>query len=300
MLNGGKVKTKATKDKQKQGCVCNDKNKDLFFNKSLNLDIEKFLDEMRKLPRGERDQYAVKFIERQTDKEIKELAESTNGRKLLVLILAEMADGFTNDKERKQRDRIMSLVPNDCSKHCNADITEVEVITFLYGGLFLDSLGFFATFPEGGGSKGHTAIIIGEKVYSFEHLLGWKCDDKGDDYIAKNQKERHGVGQVLNISKEDASKINKALDESCGKTKIYGLAGDICTDASARVLSEALKNLEAGWNPQRFVGFLENAKVTSTDQAAVKEHRFYPKQPKLTHEKQILKENIRFKDRGLF
>lgn len=207
-----------------------------------------------------RDDVSLALFQAATDEQIKAIAADGNGRSVLLRIIHELYKGDMADEERAEMQRAMKLISQ--VEQDKGASTEVEVITYIYGGS-LDVLGVALA----GGSKGHTAVSIGDRVYSFE--LGWSCGRTKDEYLVTNREKRDGIGQVLQIREKDARKIQAELDASCGKGA-YAISGDICTDSSARALQTVLPNLKAGWNPQRFVGYLETT-------GAVKTHRFYPK-----------------------
>jgi hypothetical protein len=81
---------------------------------------------------------------------------------------------------------------------------------------------------------------------------------------------RPGIGQVLDISLEDARKIQKKLNESANEG-VYLLGGDICTDATARALEDVLGDLKSGFDVQGFP-----AKLDATGK--VRARREYPAQ----------------------
>ena len=210
----------------------------------------------------DRDDVSLELFKAATDEQLKSIATNFTGRETLLRMIQEMFKGDMGDDERAQMQRGMRLI-SEVDKEQGRSI-EIEVITYLYGGDMLDAAGVVFA----GGSKGHTAITIGDRAYSFE--LGWSCGRTKQEYIASNSRSRDGMGQVLDVSEEDAHKIQAHLDASCG-TGAYIISGDICTDSTAQALESVLQNLDSNWNPQRFVGYLEAT-------GYVKSHRFYPKQ----------------------
>jgi len=209
-----------------------------------------------------RDDVSFEVVELADDDKIKAIASNSSGRLTLLRMVHELYQGDMSDDERAKMQRVMKLI-SEVDKEQGASV-EVEVITYLYGGSLLDAAGVVA----GNGAKGHTAIAVGDRLYSFE--AGWNCGLTKQEYLVSNRRERDGIGQVLDLPEEDARKVQAHLDASCGQG-VYILSGDICTDSTAQALEGVLQNLNSGWNPQRFVGYLEAA-------VPVKEHRFYPKE----------------------
>ncbi len=209
-----------------------------------------------------RDDVSFEVVQAADDDQIKAIVSNSSGRLTLMRMVHELYKGDMSDDERAQMQRVMKLI-SEVDKEQGASV-EVEVITYLYGGAVLDAAGVALA----GGSKGHTAIAVGDRLYSFE--AGWNCGLTKQEYLVSNRRKRDGIGQVLDLPEDDARKVQANLDASCGQG-VYIFSGDICTDSTAQALEGVLKNLNSGWNPQRFVGYLEAA-------VPVKEHRFYPKQ----------------------
>lgn len=210
---------------------------------------------------SDKDDVSVAFVETATPAQLEKLAADKDGRALLMKMVREMNAGTTFPDEKKAMQKVMGVVADANPADMKGKDVDVEVLTFLHGGA-LDALG------QPIGSKGHTAVIVGDMVYSFE--TGWQAGMSKAEYLAANT-GRPGLGQVLKLPQPDAKNILKDLNNAVG-TGVYAVGGDICTDASARVLQRTLPALKttADWNPQRFVGDLH-------DQVTIKKHNFYPK-----------------------
>jgi hypothetical protein len=217
------------------------------------------------LPWTDRDDVALAICEAADDEAIKRIAVDVGGKAVLLRVVRELEDGYTTGGERAEMQRVLKLVSEVASEMVegpSGSTIEVEVITFLHGGATLDVIGttFF-----GKGTKGHTAVIVGGLAYSYED--GWQTGQTKDEYLAKNS-WRPGIGQVLEISLEDARKIQLKLNESANEG-VYFLGGDICTDATARALEEVLGDLKSGFDVQGFP-----AKLDATGK--VRSRRDYP------------------------
>lgn len=207
------------------------------------------------------------------DADLKSIATSPEGRDLLLKMTKIMYSGNKTDAERHQMQRAMRAVSLADTERREASATteeaataEVEVFTFLYGGQALDTVG-----KTVGNFRGHTAIVVGGLVYSFE--LGWRCGLTREEYMHEKAAIDF-VGHVLNVSNADAKKLQNNLNAACG-TGYYAVTGDICTGKASAALEQALgKNLYMQvQNPGLFAQYLEAAGV-------VKERRFYPAKPK--------------------
>ncbi|MFY0613012.1 MAG: hypothetical protein JXQ99_15895 [Hyphomicrobiaceae bacterium] len=211
-----------------------------------------------------KDDVSLEFMKAATNADLSKFSESHNGRAMLRRMVQEMSTGNISTEERRQMRRAMKAVTHRQLEDLKGKAIDVEVITFMYGSKATDGLGVVF----GGGAKGHTAIVVGDQVYSFEEL-GWRAGKTRAEYLADN-KWRPALGQSLNLSRVDAKRILDDLNGSVG-TGRYLIGGDVCTDATARVLQQTLPNLRptADFNPNRFVGDL-------LDKAQIKHHRFYP------------------------
>lgn len=229
---------------------------------------------METIADGIQDNVACIALEQIPDNnELKKVAESEAGRDLLLKMTHKMYKGDMSDDERKQMQRAMRAVSaadtqkrETSAKTPDQAAAEVEVLTFLYGGRGLDSVG-----KAVGNFRGHTAIVIGGLVYSFE--LGWRCGLTKDEYVHEKSAIDF-VGHVLKVSAEDAKKLQENLNAACG-TGHYGVTGNICTGKASVALEQALgsKLYMQVQNPGLFAQYLEAAGVVS-------ERRFYPAKAK--------------------
>jgi hypothetical protein len=197
------------------------------------------------------DDVAVKTLEVVSDEVLKKVAGDPNGRSLLLTMVRKLFKGVNMGDEEKQQARVMKIISEiDAAKdEEKGATTEVEILTFLYGGKLLDMGG-----EALGGFRGHTAVIVGDLLYSFE--AGWSCGYTKSGYLAKNT-HRDGIGQVLQVTQKDAAKLQANLNKSCG-TGVYFVSGDICTGQSALALDKALRRkMYEVENPQLLVGYLE-------------------------------------------
>ena len=205
------------------------------------------------LPSTDKDDVAVAICEAATDDAVKLIAADTAGKALLLRLVRELEAGYTTSGERAQMQRLLRLiseVSTEMVEGPSGPTIEVEVITFLHGGAALDKIG---TTLFGARVKGHTAVVVGGLAYSYED--GWQTGQTKDEYMVKNS-WRPAIGQVLEVSLEDARKIQKKLNESANRG-VYFLGGDICTDATARALEDVLGDLHAGFDVQGFPAKLD-------------------------------------------
>jgi hypothetical protein len=214
------------------------------------------------------DNVAVNTLEAVSDDEaLRAVAKTPDGRALLLFMVRTLFTGVNMGDEEKQQTRVLKVVSDiDAEEREKQGAkTEVEVLTFLYGGKAMDWGG-----EKLGGFRGHTAVIVGDLVYSFE--AGWSCGYTKGGYLAKNT-FRDAIGQVLEVTAEDAAKLQANLNKSCG-TGVYFAGGDICTGKASLALDNALKRkVYEVENPQLFVGYLESTGL-------VKRRNFYPKKDK--------------------
>ncbi len=236
---------------------------------------------LKKLSSVDRDDVSEYFFEKASDEMIKSIARNSAGARFLALAVAELTDGITFPGERKQADRVVKLAAqakesqNKSVETQIATPTEtVEVFTFIEGDKFLDFLGVLLV----GGAKGHTAISVGGQMYSFEGI-GWHQNSQSRDDYLKHQQEsyhksprrgRNGIGHILKVTPNQAKAIKAILEQKNQEWQIYGIEGDICTDATAKVLNSVLKtSLKQLWSPQRFIREIEKSGL-------IKSVNFYP------------------------
>ena len=208
----------------------------------------------------DRDDVAVALLSGAPDDLLMRVAGLAAGRDLLRRLTQEMIDGATGSSETRQIQRVMRIIArSDRAAPASASV-DVEIITFLSGSSVLDAVGTVVS-----NARGHTAVTIGDLVYSFE--AGWTCGRSRAEYLRANR-HRSGVGQVLRLTPDDTRRIQDRLNNACG-TGWYAITGDICTDATGRVLNQALGRVRSGWNPGAFVGQLD-------DSGRAAAHRYYP------------------------
>ncbi|MGB1251675.1 MAG: hypothetical protein ACPG8W_13740 [Candidatus Promineifilaceae bacterium] len=202
-----------------------------------------------------------------TDELLQQIAQDASGRDLLLAMVRILASGANTGGEEAQQERVLQAISDAdaATREESGETTEVEIITFLYGGEGLDGAGEVL-----GSYRGHTAIVVGDLVYSFE--MGWQCGDTKASYLAReNNIIRDGIGQTLTVTEEDAQILQENLNASCG-TGAYFASGDICTGKTSLALENALhQGLYEVENPQLFVGYLESTGLVNA------RHQ-YPKQ----------------------
>ena len=234
---------------------------------------------LKKLSSVDRDDVSEYFFKKASDEMIKSIARELRGARFLALAVAELTDGITCKGERKQADRVVKLATEAKESQNKSVETQVatptetvEVFTFTEGGKFLDLLGVFA-----GGAKGHTAISVGGQMYSFEESGWYQNEQSKENYLEKQQesyyepgKGRNGIGHVLKVTPNQTTAIKAILEQKNQERQIYGIKGDICTDATAKVLNSVLKtSLKQLWSPQRFIREIEKSGL-------IKSVNFYP------------------------
>jgi hypothetical protein len=217
----------------------------------------------------DRDDVATHLLEvAEDDARVQAIARTPSGRALLLRLVRDMSAGVTTADEQRQMQRVMKLVSaadREAGPGGPVAAVDIEVLTFLAGGS-LDIVGGLI------GARGHTVITVGGLTYSYE--LGWRCGRTRDEYLRANQ-WRDAIGQVLKVEEKDAKTIQERLDASCGKG-FYAITGDICTDASARVLEQVLPTLGGGdWDPGAYVATIEGSGL-------VRATRFYPRRAAAT------------------
>ena len=201
---------------------------------------------LKKLSSVDRDDVSEYFFEKASDEMIKSIAREPRGVRFLALAVAELTDGVTCKGERKQADWVVKLAAQAKESQNKSVETQVatptetvEVFTFTEGDKFLDFLGVLLV----GGAKGHTAISVGGQMYSFEGT-GWHQNNQSrDDYLKKQQESyyepgrgRNGMGHILEVTPNQAKAIKAILEQKNQQLQIYGIEGDICTDATAKVI----------------------------------------------------------------
>jgi hypothetical protein len=201
------------------------------------------------------DDVAFAICEAAGDEQIRSIARDRAGWDVMRRVVRELQAGYTTDAEAKQMQRVLNLISEVGTQRVSGstgEAIEINGITFGRGALpLLDWIG--ETFI-GEGARGHTAIAVGELVYSFDEG-GWEVGETESEYLAKNTFRGAHV-QVLDVPLEDAQKIQKHLNDAAN-TGIYLFGGEVCTDATAAALAESLGKLDARMNPQRFVGVRE-------------------------------------------
>jgi hypothetical protein len=136
------------------------------------------------------------------------------------------------------------------------------VLTFAHGVGALDTLGqnVFR-----GGVRGHTALVVGSLVYSFDER-GWAPEGTKDEYLGRQQ--RDGVGQTIDVPRAEAERIQNWLIGQIG-TGVYLFGGDVCVDSAALALRRAIGSFNAHHSPQQFRWQLEaSGHVTATHEYA--------------------------------
>ena len=216
---------------------------------------------------------------------IKELLKNEEGKSIVIILLTSMASGWDTGVEQDLIDAIMLAAGEQGEKdikEVKSDKdkgginTKVEVITFLKGwGAASDSAGtVFA-----GGAQGHTAISVGDRLYSFEGS-GWVPIQSKYEYLQMNRERRSGIGQIINLTDQQATKLKAYLEgvEGTGSYVINpgNATTGVCTTETIRSLTLVLDGLNTGrWDPQTFAQDLEKLKDTAGN-PIVKGRRFYP------------------------
>jgi hypothetical protein len=213
----------------------------------------------------DRDDVSLEILKSATDEEIKIIAKSKEGNTILLRLVSELQKGPTFADEKEQIQRTMSLIaeaPILKEASGEGETREVEIITFRQGAL--DPIACIPLLRL----CGHTSINVGDLNFNFAEN-GWECGLTKAQYMKKNE-FRDGVGQVLNVTEEDAIKLQKNLSEACG-TDLYIIgSGNVCTSATGQMLQKILSGLKPGWDPQSFEKQLD-------DSGYVKSKRNYPK-----------------------
>lgn len=214
------------------------------------------------------DNLALNMIELMDDEKINRIAKNPGGKTVLLHMVRNLITGVTTREERQKITEIMNFITTtNHYENSKEKKTEVEVITYLYGGSLMNFGGLIAGLGRGEETQGHTALIVNGLVYSFE--AGWMCGQTRNDYLATNL-YRDGIGQVLDVSNKQANSLQENLNEACGTTYIYGLP-EICTGRAAEELNESFNsNLDLIWDPQKFFMLIEK-------EFTVKKYNFYPK-----------------------
>jgi hypothetical protein len=190
------------------------------------------------------DELAAELCRAASDQRLAEFARDPVGMRMLFRLVDAMQGVTTSNEGKAQLARAMSAIAS--ARNPTGSRVEVEVITFDSGFAPLDFLGQAAF---GKGARGHTALVVGGLVYSFDEH-GWFMEGAKSAYMARNT-HRDAVGQVLSVQPEDARLIQDRLNRSVG-TGAYLLDGRVCADAAAEALERALGRVNAHKNPQRF------------------------------------------------
>jgi hypothetical protein len=208
----------------------------------------------------QRDATSVELGQLLGDDDLVSIASSPEGRDLLLLMVSEMQGVHTSAGDKKEAQRAMHAISK--SRIASGPRVEIEVLTFRRGFAPLDWLGEHLF---GKGAKGHTAVVAGGIAYSFDER-GWIVAGTEQQYLEENT-YRDAIGQVLDVSEEDAEKVQSALDDSVGTgTYLINKGSHVCTDEAARALEAALGKLDPKHNPQEFAKTLEaSGKVSHTN-----------------------------------
>jgi hypothetical protein len=178
---------------------------------------------------------------------VNELAAGA-GRHALLRVVRELQAGWTFDSEANDMRDLLTWLEGSTPTVPQYGTTtiEVEVITFEHGFAPLDWAGEHIF---GKGARGHTAIMVGGLAYSFDEG-GWEVGQTKDEYLHNSENlVRDGVGQVLDLSMQDARAVQHALDRAANRG-VYLLGGDVCSDATARALDAIKQGLRRDSNPQ--------------------------------------------------
>jgi hypothetical protein len=178
---------------------------------------------------------------------VNELAAG-GGRHALLRVVRELQAGWTFDSEANDMRDLLTWLEGSTPTvpQYGSTTIEVEVITFEHGFAPLDWAGEHIF---GKGARGHTAIIVGGLAYSFDEG-GWEVGQTKEEYLHnKENLVRDGVGQVLDLSMEDARAVQHKLNRAANRG-VYLLGGDVCSDATARALEAILHGLTRDSNPQ--------------------------------------------------
>jgi hypothetical protein len=223
----------------------------------LPADWELALETIAQLVQGHQDNdLAVALCKNASDEKLLKIASDPGGQKLMFHIVGTMQGLTTSEAEKAQLYRAMTAI----TRSRGSVPVGVEVITFRSGSSALDALGETVF---GKGAKGHTAVVVADLVYSFDHR-GWAMEGSKAAYLGRNT-HRDAIGQVLRVPPADALAIQDGLNKSLGRG-VYLLSGSVCTDATAQSLVRVLGQLNAEHNPQKFADMLANsAHVESTN-----------------------------------
>lgn len=205
-----------------------------------------------------RDDVAYEIAIGATDPMLRELAASDDGDRLIRRLAIEMQGGTTVEAEEREVERLMQIV-SDVRNEAGGEggAVAVEVITFTSGHAPFDLVGGIVGGVFGESTRGHTAVVVGGLVYSFEN--GWTAGLSKQEYLAAND-WRSGIGLELGIPRADAVTLQRHLNEAV-EEGVYAVGGDICTDATSRKLEEVLEGLDAtgSWD---VIGFMRKLRAT--------------------------------------
>jgi hypothetical protein len=191
-----------------------------------------------------------------SDNKLVEIARDAGGAALMFRMVRSMQGFTTSAGEKAQLYRAMTAI----TRARAGPPVSVEVITFRSGFGVLDWLGETVF---GKGAKGHTAVVASGLVYSFDER-GWVMEGSKAEYLGRNT-HRDAIGQVLRVPPDDGAKILDGLNKAIGHGT-YLLSGDVCTDASAKLVEAVLGKLDAKHNPQEFANMLDaSGHVESTN-----------------------------------
>lgn len=231
----------------------------------------------------DRDDVALALCVAATDEELARAAADKDGREALRRVVRELLAGWSSADENAQMRRVMSIISDQVPQVDDgrgAKTIEIEIVTFDKGGAVMDFLGENAAGPVwsafawrsdekrnqfGEGSRGHTAILVGDLAYSYEGS-GWRVGQNVKEYMSEATKDRDATGQVLLLPLADARKIQKHLD-AAANTGVYLFGGEICSDATGTALEEVLGRLSKDANPQHL-----KQQIAATGRVAYEKH----------------------------
>jgi hypothetical protein len=200
-----------------------------------------------------------------TQAQLEALAAAPGGERVLLDVVArEMPESvaglYVTEATRVEVRSIYRAVA--AAENARSGTIGVEVLTFAHGASSaLDTAGE-TVFRSG--VRGHTALIVGGLVYSFDER-GWAPEGTKAEYLARQ--ERDAVGQVIDMPRADAARIQEWLIGQLGVgVYLVNAHGNVCCDEAAIALQSVLGRLDPHHSPQQFRWLLEaSGHVTATN-----------------------------------
>jgi len=163
-------------------------------------DCKPYLNIILLLPPSQRKLISREFVQLVGKAGIVSLCQIQNGPQLLGLLFSELSRFPVTEGELSAAGRAFQWIPESQTAAITLEPVDIEILTFTTGKM--DHAGRLI------GASGHTALCVGDTVYSYEE---WWKERKKEDYLEENS-YRNGIGLVISLTGEQVKAITAEVE----------------------------------------------------------------------------------------